>query len=214
MQVTWVWSLVWKDSTCRGARGQLSPCTTTTEPTGSDYWGSHSSEKPRQWDAHAPQLESSFHLPQTERACTKQWRPSTATNTYTFKKKTTLNSAPTMCQALSEMLRRQIQQAWSCSLIPWDNGGLREDCASGSPEGAWKRKSGERQLTLWVQGRLPGGGGTCKVCDLRPPGWSSWNQTLHTGNERDGNKVVTTPLAEALDYSFIKWSWFFKLDFN
>lgn len=26
-----------------------------------------------------------------------------------------------MCQALSEMLRRQIQQAWSCSLIPWAN---------------------------------------------------------------------------------------------
>ena len=37
MQVTWVWSLVWKDSTCRGARGQLSPCATTTEPTGSNY---------------------------------------------------------------------------------------------------------------------------------------------------------------------------------
>lgn len=28
-----------------------------------------------------------------------------------------------MCQALSEMLRRQIQQAWSCSLIPWANRG-------------------------------------------------------------------------------------------
>ena len=34
-------------------------------------------EKPPQWEACAPQLESSPHSPQLEKACAQQWRPST-----------------------------------------------------------------------------------------------------------------------------------------
>jgi len=55
---------------------QLSPCAMTTEPTCYSYWSPHShahvpqQEKPRQWEAGAPQLESSPCLPQLEKACT------------------------------------------------------------------------------------------------------------------------------------------------
>ena len=37
-------------------------------------------EKPVQWEAHAPQLESSPHLLQLEKAYVQQWRPSAAKN--------------------------------------------------------------------------------------------------------------------------------------
>ena len=48
-------------------------------------------EKPSQWETHALQLESSFCLPQLEKACSQQQRPSAA-NTYINKyfKKLTL----------------------------------------------------------------------------------------------------------------------------
>ena len=37
-------------------------------------------EKPPQWETHAPQLKSSPCLPQLEKACTQQWKPSTTKN--------------------------------------------------------------------------------------------------------------------------------------
>ena len=43
-------------------------------------------EKPPHWEAHARQLENSPHSLQLERACTQQWRPSTAKNKQILKK--------------------------------------------------------------------------------------------------------------------------------
>ena len=82
MKGTLVPSLAWEDPTCPG---KLSPCTTTNEPV---LW-SHT-------EAYAPWIlcsttqeaaamrrpltaarESSPHLPQLEKACTEQGRPST-----------------------------------------------------------------------------------------------------------------------------------------
>ena len=37
-------------------------------------------EKPLQWEALAPQLESSPHSPQVEKVRAQQWKPSTAKN--------------------------------------------------------------------------------------------------------------------------------------
>ena len=71
---TQVQFLVQEDPTCRG----------TTKPTSHDYWSPHprahalQQEKPPQWEAWTPQLESSPHLPQLEKACAQQPRPGAA----------------------------------------------------------------------------------------------------------------------------------------
>ena len=73
MQGTWVWSLVQEDSTCCGA----------TKPLYHNYWTCTllpvlCNEKPPQWEAHAPQLESSPHSLQLEKPCVQQQRPRVA----------------------------------------------------------------------------------------------------------------------------------------
>ena len=87
MQETQVWSLDWEDPTC----------SRPTKLMGHNYWSLRSGarepqlqeamcpracalqpEKLLQWEARAPQLESSPHSPQLERACTQQWRPRAA----------------------------------------------------------------------------------------------------------------------------------------
>ena len=81
MQGTWVQSLVRKIS---WAREQLSllpqlphPCTATTDAHKPRAHASQQ-EKPPQWEAQAPQLESSPCLLQLEKACMQQWTPTTA----------------------------------------------------------------------------------------------------------------------------------------
>ena len=79
MQGTWVWSIVQEDSTCHGA----------TEPVCRNYWSPSTraqQEKTLQWEAHAPQLESSLWSPQLEKVHAQQKRPSTV-NKYTLLKK-------------------------------------------------------------------------------------------------------------------------------
>lgn len=82
------------------AVGQVSPCTTTTEPQllSHNYWASSldpvsrnycmhlgarlcSKREPLQRESRAPHLESSSHSPQREKACVQQ-RPSTAISKY------------------------------------------------------------------------------------------------------------------------------------
>ena len=64
MQGTRVLSLVWEDPTYHV---QLSPFATTTEAR-TPRAHAPQQEKPRRWEARAPQLESSSHLPQLEKA--------------------------------------------------------------------------------------------------------------------------------------------------
>ena len=73
------WSLVREDSTCCGK----------TKPMRHNYWArllqllksAHSKtfalqhKKPPQWEAPAPQPDSSLHSPQLEKACAHQWWP-------------------------------------------------------------------------------------------------------------------------------------------
>ena len=61
------------------ATQQLSLCATTTEPL-RPRGRTLKQERPRQWKACAPQLESSPHSPQLEKAHMQQWRPSAAKN--------------------------------------------------------------------------------------------------------------------------------------
>ena len=61
------------------ATGQLSLCATTAELTNLEPVP-HNSEKPPQWEAHAPQLEGGPCLPQLEKARVQQWRPSMVKN--------------------------------------------------------------------------------------------------------------------------------------
>ena len=74
VQGTWVWSLVWEDSTC--LRANTLTCHI--------YWSPRTLESvlcrkmPPQREACPPQLESSSHLPQLEKVCTQQWRPTQA----------------------------------------------------------------------------------------------------------------------------------------
>ena len=76
MQGTWVWSLVWEDSTCLGA----------TKPVSHNYWA-HEPQllKPVHPRARAPQQEKSLQreapMPQLHKAEPQQWRPSIATHT-------------------------------------------------------------------------------------------------------------------------------------
>ena len=84
MQGTWVWSLFQKDPSCHRA----------TKPECHNYWARvlHlqkparsgacplQEERPLQWEAQTPRLESSLCSPQREKAHTRQWRPSTAIN--------------------------------------------------------------------------------------------------------------------------------------
>ena len=62
MPGTWVWALVQEDSTCLGA---AKPCAITTEACGPGTCDAQ--EKPLQWEAHTPQLESSSYSPQLEK---------------------------------------------------------------------------------------------------------------------------------------------------
>ena len=63
MQGTWVWSLVWEDSTCHEAAKPMhyNYWIYTLEPKSLNYWGSKTrtralqQEKPLQWKACAPQ---------------------------------------------------------------------------------------------------------------------------------------------------------------
>ena len=97
---SWTWLRDWSELNCqcRGceldprsrkiphASGQLSPCVTTTEPSFHGHWSlctyslSSAQEKPPQWEAYTPQLESSPFSTQLEKVCTQQWRPSAAKN--------------------------------------------------------------------------------------------------------------------------------------
>ena len=56
---------------------QLSPFARTTQAS-APRARAPQQEKPRRWEARAPQLESSFHLPQLEEACVAA--PSAAKN--------------------------------------------------------------------------------------------------------------------------------------
>ena len=81
-QGTQVWSLVQEDPTC-WAVTKLS-CWVAVEPVHCNYWSPCSraqelqQEKPPQWKAHTPQLESGPCLPELEKALSQQGRPSTA----------------------------------------------------------------------------------------------------------------------------------------
>ena len=76
MQGAWVRSLVQEDPTCWGA----------TKPLCHNYWAralephAVQQEKPAQWEAHAPQLESSPCSLQLEKTRAQQRWPSTAKN--------------------------------------------------------------------------------------------------------------------------------------
>ena len=71
MQKTQVRSLVWEHSTCCRA----------TKPMGHNYWArAPQQEKPPQWEAGTPQLESSPCSPQLEKTLKQQQRPSGAKN--------------------------------------------------------------------------------------------------------------------------------------
>ena len=73
MQETWIQSLIQEDPTyCRA-----------TKPIHHNYWACAlelmlHNEKPQQWEAHAPQLESTPCPPQLEKASTQQGRPGKA----------------------------------------------------------------------------------------------------------------------------------------
>ena len=94
MQGTLVQSLAWEDPTCHEATKPVHHNyrvhTTTTEAPAPGA-SALQQEKPPQWDALAPQLESGPSLSQLEKACTKQWRPGTAKNKWIsiFKRETT-----------------------------------------------------------------------------------------------------------------------------
>ena len=75
MQGSQVWFLVWEDSTGRRA----------AKPTCHHYWVCAlepmlCNEKPVQWEACTPQLDSSPCSLHLDNACTRQWRPSAAKN--------------------------------------------------------------------------------------------------------------------------------------
>ena len=71
MQGTWVWSLVWEDSTFHGA----------TKPVCHDHWSrALQQEKPPQWEACVLHLENSPHSPQLEKTHMRKPRPSAAKN--------------------------------------------------------------------------------------------------------------------------------------
>ena len=93
IQETQVWSLVWEDSTCH--RATKPPCcnywTHALEPMSRNYQAhmpllkpAHPTacalqqEKPPQWEARAPKLETSPGLSQLEKGCVQQQRPSVA----------------------------------------------------------------------------------------------------------------------------------------
>ena len=77
MQETQIWALVQEDPTCLGA----------TKSVRHNSWSpfayiacAPNNEKPLQWEAREPQLESISHMTELERAHAQQWRPSTAKN--------------------------------------------------------------------------------------------------------------------------------------
>ena len=77
MQETQIWALVQEDPTCLGA----------TKSVRHNSWSpfayiacAPNQEKPLQWEAREPQLESISHMTELERAHAQQWRPSTAKN--------------------------------------------------------------------------------------------------------------------------------------
>ena len=81
MQETQVWSLIQEDPTCLGAtKPGHRNWACAGEPRGCSCraWALQSScsqqEKPQQWEACAPQLESSLDSPQREKPM-QQWRP-------------------------------------------------------------------------------------------------------------------------------------------
>ena len=77
MQGKWVQSLVPEDAICY----------TATKPESHNYWSPHMLWSPRSAarEAHIPQLESRPCLPQLEKACMQQWKPSAARNNKFFK---------------------------------------------------------------------------------------------------------------------------------
>ena len=96
MQETWVPSLIWEDPTWHGAATLVchNYWACALEPGNRNY-GAHvpqllkpkhpraralQQEKPPQWEANTPQLESSPHFPQLEKKPVQQQRPSTAKN--------------------------------------------------------------------------------------------------------------------------------------
>ena len=95
MQGTSVPSLVWEGPTCCGAAKPVChkywACVLQiVEPMcpRAHCWAPLQQEKPPQWEAWAPQLESSPGLPQTEKAHVQQWRPrQLKVNNYFFKKR-------------------------------------------------------------------------------------------------------------------------------
>ena len=78
---TGIWSLVWEDPTCLRATQPVRPnCwACALEPRNHNYWVwkpracAQQQEKPLQWEAHTPQLQSSLWLLQLEKSpCSKE----------------------------------------------------------------------------------------------------------------------------------------------
>ena len=98
----------WSGKTTRPhAAGQLSPCTTTTEPELCSPGAANTEaceprtsapqhEKPPQWEACAPQPESSPLSLQLDKASTQQWRSSATIMNKYFLKKSYLNFPPNL----------------------------------------------------------------------------------------------------------------------
>ena len=100
MQETQVRSLIQEDSTCPGTPTPLchNYWTCCLEPGKRNDWAhvlqllkpasyippALQPEKPPQWEAHTPQPRSSPRLPQLEKACAQQQRPSPAKNKYNY----------------------------------------------------------------------------------------------------------------------------------
>ena len=101
------------------ATGQLSLCATVTEapcPRAHDP-----QEKPPQWEAHVPPLESDPHSSHLEKAWAQQW-PSTANFFFFFKKKKHgfqlgRGKASVSGQRLSKP--KNTKQKWPCVGHPW-----------------------------------------------------------------------------------------------
>ena len=122
MQGKLVWSLVWEDPTCLGQlkpvhhnhwvcvlesmslrllnQQLMSPCAASTEAHVPRACAPQQ-EKPPQWEACAPQPESSPCPPQLQKARAQQRRPSTVNNKIIIKKLQALSSYPSCLTGVS-----------------------------------------------------------------------------------------------------------------
>ena len=87
MEETGVWSLIWEDSTCSLARAPqlFSLCSRAWElqllKPSSPRAHAPQQEKPLQWEAHAPELDTNPNSLQLDNSLRSQRRPSTAKDT-------------------------------------------------------------------------------------------------------------------------------------